>query len=140
MIGKAPPQNQMNLFRPMLHEFINMRHELVVLANNIDWGYFEKAFAKHYSRRGKPSMPIRFMTGALLLKQMYNMSYTELARNWISNPYMQYFCGEACFRYRFPCDPSDFAHFKKRIGNKGLEIIYSFMPETKEIITEKVSE
>jgi len=136
MIGKAPPQNQMNLFRPMLHDFINMEHELVLLAGKIDWGFFERTFARHYSRRGKPSMPIRFMTGALLLKRMYNLTYTELAQRWISNPYMQYFCGEACFRHKFPCDPSDFAHFKRRIGEEGLEMIYSILQGSKEAVPE----
>jgi IS5 family transposase len=116
----------------MLHEFINMDHELVLLANTIDWGYFERAFAKHYSRRGKPSMPIRFMTGSLLLKQKFNMGYKALVQNWVMNPYMQYFCGEACFQHRFPCDPSDFAHFKKRIGAEGLQIIYDQLVKTNE--------
>ncbi len=138
MIGKAPPQNQMMLFKPMLHDFINMDHELVVLANNIDWGYFERSFAKHYSRRGKPSMPIRFMTGCLLLKKMYNMGYRDLIKNWTENPYMQYFCGQACFQHKFPCDPTDFAHFKKRIGEEGLMIIYSYLPQASEIKQEKV--
>jgi IS5 family transposase len=136
MIGKAPPQNQMNLFRPMLHDFIDMEHELVILANRIDWGFYERSFARLYSRRGKPSMPIRFMTGALLLKKMYDLSYTSLAGQWVSNPYMQYFCGEACFRHKFPCDPSDFAHFKRRIGEKGLELIYSALPAAKKDIPE----
>ena len=40
------------------------------------------------------------------------------------NPYMQYFCGETIFQHRFPCDPSDFVHFRKRIGEKGIEKIF----------------
>jgi len=40
------------------------------------------------------------------------------------NPYMQYFCGESHFQHRFPCDPSDFVHFRKRIGEKGIEKIF----------------
>lgn len=37
---------------------------------------------------------------------------------------MQYFCGEAFFQHRFPCDPSDFVHFRKRIGEGGVEKIF----------------
>ncbi len=129
MIGQAPAQNQMDLFRPMLHEFINMNHELVILSHKIDWKSFERTFAKFYSFRGKPSMPIRFMVSCLLLKRMYNMGYQTLMRNWVMNPYMQYFCGEACFQYKFPCDPTDFVHFKKRIGEEGVEIIFSYLSE-----------
>ena len=40
------------------------------------------------------------------------------------NPYMQYFCGEAFFQHRFPCDPSDFVHFRKRIGEEGVRKIF----------------
>ena len=130
MIGQAPAQNQMNLFRPMLHEFINMNHELVVLSHKVDWKSFDRAFSKFYSHRGKPSMPIRFMVGCLLLKHKYSVGYQTLTRNWIMNPYMQYFCGEACFQHKFPCDPTDFVHFKKRIGSEGVEIITSYLSET----------
>ncbi len=58
------------------------------------------------------------------------MGYQTLTRNWVMNPYMQYFCGEACFQHKFPCDPTGFVHFKKRIGNEGVEIITSYLSET----------
>lgn len=38
---------------------------------------------------------------------------------------MQYFCGEAYFQHKFPFDPSDFVHFRKRIGVEGVEKIFS---------------
>jgi IS5 family transposase len=37
MIGKLPPKSQRDLFRPLLEDFIDMRHELVLLSNKIDW-------------------------------------------------------------------------------------------------------
>jgi IS5 family transposase len=63
MIGKSPVQNQRDLFNPLLTDFIDMGHGLVLLAKKIDWSYFEKVFSKHYSHTGQPSMPIRFMVG-----------------------------------------------------------------------------
>ncbi|MEZ4907849.1 MAG: hypothetical protein R2771_09490 [Saprospiraceae bacterium] len=42
------------------------------------------------------------------------------------NPYMQYFTGEAHFKHKFPCDPSDFVHFRKRIGIEGVEKIFAY--------------
>ena len=39
---------------------------------------------------------------------------------------MQYFCGWDCFVHDFPCDPSDFVHFRKRIGQEGMEKIFSY--------------
>jgi IS5 family transposase len=38
---------------------------------------------------------------------------------------MQYFCGIRCFEHRFPFDPSDFCHFRKRIGESGFEKIFA---------------
>jgi transposase, IS5 family len=126
MIGKSPDQNQMNLFKPLLKEFINMQHELVLLAETIDWKYFEKFFSGLYSDTGQPAMPIRMMVGCLMLKRLYNYGDESLPVAWVMNPYMQYFCGEAHFQHEFPCDPSDFAHFRKRIGEKGAEEIFTY--------------
>ena len=117
MIGKSPRCDEPELFRPLLSDFIDMSHELVLLSEKIEWSYFEREFSPLYSRTGKAAMPVRLMVGCLLLKHMYNLGDETLARAWVMNPYMQYFCGEAFFQHRFPCDPSDFVHFRRR-GNK----------------------
>lgn len=44
MIGKSPVKNEPELFRPLLTSFIDMSHELVLLADTIDWSYFENEF------------------------------------------------------------------------------------------------
>lgn len=124
MIGKSPRRDEPELFRPLLSDFIDMSHELVLLSEKIDWSYFEREFSPLYSRTGKAAMPVRLMVGCLLLKHMYNLGDETLARAWVMNPYMQYFCGEAFFQHRFPCDPSDFVHFRKRIGEGGVEKIF----------------
>lgn len=110
----------------MLVDFIDDKHELVLLSEKIDWDYFEKEFSPLYSKTGNPSHPIRFMVGCLLLKHLYNLGDETLASAWIMNPYMQYFCGRVFFEHQFPCDPSNFVHFRKRIGEKGIEKIFSY--------------
>lgn len=125
MIGKSPIK-QGDLFRPMLENFIDKGQELVLLSTKIDWSYFENEFAPLYSKTGQPAMPIRFMVGCLMLKHLYNLGDEKLPGAWVSNPYMQYFCGEVFFQHKFPCDPSDFVHFRKRIGEKGIEKIFQF--------------
>ena len=107
-------------------DFIDDKHELVLLSEKIDWDYFEKEFSPLYSKTGNPSHPIRFMVGCLLLKHLYNLGDETLASAWIMNPYMQYFCGRVFFEHQFPCDPSNFVHFRKRIGEKGIEKIFSY--------------
>ena len=110
MLGKSPDNTQRNLFEPLLSDFIDMRHELVLLSQKIDWKYFENEFSSLYSNIGQPSMPLRLMIGCLFLKQMYNLGDESIAKEWIMNPYMQYFCGEAYFQHKFPFDPSDFVY------------------------------
>jgi len=124
MLGKSANQGQKNLFSPLLIEFIDQSHELVLLGNRIDWTGLEQEFSVYYSKTGQPAMPVRFMVGCLLLKNLYNLGDETLATAWIMNPYMQYFCGMAHFQHRFPCDPSDFVHFRKRIGVEGIEKIF----------------
>jgi hypothetical protein len=51
------------------------------------------------------------MANYLLLKQMENLRDETLAKQWIQNPYIQYFCEMRCFEHRFPFDPGGFVHF-----------------------------
>ncbi len=124
MTGKSDNQDQRNIFVPLLKDFINLNHELVLLAIKIDWQYFEKEFLPLYSNTGKPAMPIRLMVGSLMLKRIYDLGDETLVEAWVRDPYMQYFCGMAHFEHKFPCDPSDFVHFRKRLGKEGIEKIF----------------
>ncbi len=126
MTGTSPNTSQRDFFCPLLTDFLDTDQELVVLADRIDWNYFEHAFAELYSSTGQPAIPIRFMVGCLLLKRIYNYGDESLAKAWVMNPYMQYFCGEAYFQHTFPCDPSGFVHFRKRIGQQGVAAIFSY--------------
>ena len=126
MRGKSNESQQRDLFRPMLKDFIDLDHELVLLSNEIDWKYFENEFEEFYSPIGRPSMPVRLMVGCLLLKRLYNLGDETLAESWKMNPYMQFFCGYTHFEHRFPCDPSDFVHFRKRIGKGGVQKIFAY--------------
>ena len=51
MLGKNP-EKKPELFRPMLVDFIDHEHELVLLSEKIDWNYFEKEFSPLYSKVG----------------------------------------------------------------------------------------
>jgi IS5 family transposase len=123
MIGKSPNPEQRHLFLPNLSEFINPKHELYLLAEKIDWNVFESEFAPLYASVGQPAKPIRLMVGLLILKQLYDLGDETVMKEWVSNPYFQYFCGAVVFHWKFPCDPSDLVHFRHRIGGEGVEQI-----------------
>jgi IS5 family transposase len=117
MLGKLQ-QNERELFRIRLEDLINPNHELALLAKKIDWQYFEKEFKVYYSDKGAPSVPIRTMVGCLMLKHLYNLGDDRLPEYWVRDVYFQYFCGGVFFEHKFPFDPSDFVHFRKRVGGR----------------------
>ena len=121
MVGKTEKNPQLDIFRTPLKQFINLNHELCILANKIDWEAVSEKFKGYYKNFGRPSVPIRKMVGLVLLKYMYNLSDENVVGRWIENPYWQYFTGEVHFQVEKPIDPSEFVHFRKRIGEKGAE-------------------
>jgi IS5 family transposase len=125
MLGKLP-QNQPEFFRTRLEDLINPNHELALLSKAIDWNYFEKEFKEYYSAKGAPSVPIRTMVGCLLLKHLYNLGDDKIPEYWVRDVYFQYFCGGVFFEHKFPFDPSDFVHFRKRVGEDGISKIFAY--------------
>ena len=125
MLGKLP-ENQRELFRTRLEDFINPNHELVLLSKKIDWQYFENEYRSYYSEKGAPSVPIRTMVGSLILKHLYNLGDERLPDHWVCNVYFQYFCGGVFFEYEFPFNPSDFSHFRNRVGEDGIAKIFAY--------------
>jgi len=124
MMKKLPKRPQLEMFKTTLVSFIHPEHELCLLAKKIDWEFLEKEFAPLYGTVGRPSVPIRTIVGLLLLKQMYNLGDETVVERYLENPYWQHFCGEIYFQYNLPFDPSDFVHFRHRIGKEGMEKIF----------------
>ena len=117
-------QKQGNLLYQDLLEQLNPKAPLLLLAKKIPWTTFEKEFAPLYADFGRPAKPIRLMVGLLLLKQLENLSDERVVEAWVQNPYYQAFCGMDHFQWQFPCDPSELVHFRKRIGESGVEKIF----------------
>ena len=114
----------MSFISPDLIDQLNPEHYLVVLADKIPWDFLEEELSVFYHKKmGRPAKPIRLMTGLLILKQMENLSDERVVEAWVANPYMQYFCGETQFQWKFPCDPTDLTWFRKRIGEEGVQKI-----------------
>src|SRR3712207_5475709 len=100
MRPKPLPSRGDDLVRPRLDAIIDVRHPLVQLAGLIDWARFDEAFGSLYAEIGRPGLPTRLMVGLHLLKHMKGLSDEEVCAQWVENPYMQAFCGEAVFRHR----------------------------------------
>ena len=125
MKAKAPPaQKQGHLLYQDLLKQLNPKVPLLLLAKRIPWEVIEQEFAPLYSQVGRPAKPIRLMVGLLLLKQIENLSDERVVEAWVQNPYYQAFCGMEYFQWDFPCSPTDLVHFRKRIGEAGVEKIF----------------
>ena len=108
-----------------LSDMLNQSHPLYKLADKIDWAKFDTAFAPLYSRNnGRPAKPIRLMCGLLILKHLRNLSDESVVEQWSENAYYQYFCGMQEFSPVAPCASSELVHFRNRIGEKGIELIF----------------
>ena len=115
------PHNSPSLFSS-LSDLLNSSHPLYQLADKIDWAKFDTAFEPLYSQNnGRPSKPIRLMCGLLILKHLRNLSDESVVEQWSENAYYQHFCGMQEFT---PCASSELVHFRNRIGEKGIELIF----------------
>lgn len=107
-----------------LRDMLNQKHPLYKLADRINWAVFEREFSPLYSAdSGRPAKPIRLMVGLLILKHLRNVSDESMVEQWSENAYYQYFCGFVNFTPGFACDSTELVYFRRRIGEKGIELI-----------------
>ncbi len=123
MKSNSPNQDQKSFLYQGLKEILNPKEPLYQLSDKIPWTEIEKEFEKYYAEFGRPAKPIRLMVSLLILKQMYNLGDETVVESWVQNPYWQYFSGEDQFQWKLPLEPSDFVHFRKRIGEEGVKKI-----------------
>lgn len=118
----AEERNDQDLFRTELVNLIDQRHELVKLAELIDWKAFSDKWSPQFeSTTGRPALPTRLMAALLYLKHVYAFSDEDVVERWCENPYWQHFSGERYFRHDLPCDPSSLVRWRQRIGEEGCE-------------------
>tara|TARA_R110002049_G_scaffold6484_2_gene40717 strand:+ start:20468 stop:21799 length:1332 start_codon:yes stop_codon:yes gene_type:complete len=123
MLAKPKIQNQASLFFT-LEETLNQKHPLYILSNRVDWELFDREFSPLYCQdNGRPAKPIRLMVGLVILKHLRDISDESIVEQWAENLYYQYFCGQQEFSSCEPCDASELVHFRKRIGEPGVELI-----------------
>ncbi len=107
-----------DLFRARLDQIIDMGHDLVRLAQAIDWAWIDGELAERFSDKGRPATESHFMVGLLLLKHIYHLSDEGVCERWVYDPYFQHFTGEAFFQHRFPHERSGLTHWRQRLGDK----------------------
>jgi len=116
--------NSQYLFKPEISSYINPQDPLKVLADKIDWDFFDKELSVYYkSGAGYPPKPIRLMVSLIMLQHMHNLSDEKVVEFWLSSPYWQYFSGNKHMQWHNPVSPSSLSSFRKRIGEDGIQIV-----------------
>lgn len=124
MPPKPTGQSDFELFRHLLTNMIDMKRDLVLLADRIDWSRFDAGWGKFYhDRKGRPGLPTRLMAGLHMLKHMEGISDEAICRQWRDNPYFQYFTGQQYFQHALPFDRSSMTRWRHRVGAKELELL-----------------
>jgi IS5 family transposase len=69
---------------------LDMNHELVRLAQTINWDAIAAEFRPMYCpNNGRPAVPTRLMAGLQLLKHTFNLSDEQVVTRWTENPYWE---------------------------------------------------
>ena len=122
MKHRSRPEEQDDLLRPRLVDMIDMRHELVKLADLIDWEFFEREWAGFFpSTTGRPATPPRLVAGLMYLQHAWRLSDEAVIARWVDSPYVQHFTGETFFQHQPPIHPSSLSRWRDRIGEEGAE-------------------
>lgn len=117
---------QMNIIDGLFQAKLNPNHELLILAEKIDWERIAEELAPNYSKSGRNGKPIRLMVGAHLLKHMFDMSDEQVVARLVGDVYWMAFCGiDNPFGTAdwSPLNPSTMTYFRKRIGPVGVQKI-----------------
>ena len=128
MAPKPQPRDAFELFQAHFDQLLNPNHELVILANAVDWPNLDAAFVDCYRPDiGAPAKAIRLMVGLHYLKYTFNESDESMVDRWVENPYWQYFCGYTHLQHECPIHPTSMTKWRNRVGVERLE---SLLKET----------
>ena len=115
-----------------LQELLDPSHDLVNLAEVIDWEEVHDRLAPYYSIFGRRGLPIRLLVGLHILKHKENMSDEKCADRIRSDLYWMYFCGvdseSLRGRYRH-LNSATMTKFRTRIGERGFSEVENIIRE-----------
>ena len=78
-------------FRHRLENLIDARHELVKLAELIDWQRFDAQWGEMFCDDGRPAIATRLIAGLHYLKHTFSLSDEQVVQRWAENPALAVF-------------------------------------------------
>jgi transposase, IS5 family len=118
---------QLNLASGLLQTILRPDHELVLLAERIDWEALEDKLVTKFSQFGREAKRVRLMIGLHFLKHLYNLSDERVCAMLEENVYFRFFCGVHCDLREWQeaqlLNPCTMSRFRKRLGIDGMQMI-----------------
>lgn len=99
---------------------LNPANRWVKMAERLPWQELEADYGRHFKRcgRGEVALNVRVAMGALLIKEILNLSDRAVVDAVSENPYLQYFLGFKHFQTEPPFNASLMTHFRKRLSQE----------------------
>ena len=103
---------------------VDRNHELIKLADTIDWTSLSERLAKFYCPdNGRPTKPNRAKVGLLMLKHLNHSSDEDVVDMLKRDLYAQYLCDVSLKEAAKFINPSTLTYFRKQIGFEGVKLI-----------------
>lgn len=121
MIRYTPAsQRSLSLFKTPFENHLAPDNRWVKMAEIVPWDDFANVIQKRMSKqRGRGSIDLRVVIGALLVKYIMNLPDEETIRYIQENIYVQYFVGLPAFQKEQVFTASLFVTLRKRLGLEG---------------------
>ena len=129
----------------LVQQLLDPTHELLVLAQQIDWEAITDALRPYYHRLGRYAKPIRLMVGLHLLKHRLNLSDVRVVQGLHENLYWMAFCGIdvgqvlAQATPGLPCqflEASTMTKWRQRLGPEGTHVLEAVLQQ--QLVRDKV--
>src|SRR5699024_4330520 len=136
MIKYTPSHELSNtLFDSPFDNELNPNNRWVILEGLVPWDSLASVMMKNLSNLGRPTVDLRHVLGALLIKGIENLSDEDTLLHISENIYMQYFVGLRSFLAEELFTPEVFVAVRKRLGEEGTrqmnEVILKYAYENK---------
>jgi transposase, IS5 family len=137
--------SQTTIWGWIVQQVLDPTHELLVLAQQIDWEALAAALRPYYHRLGRYAKPIRLMVGLHLLKHRLNLSDARVVQGLHENLYWMMFCGidvGAVLEQATPgtpvrfLDASTMTKWRQRLGPAGTHALEAVLQQ--QLVREKV--
>ena len=122
MIKYTPSKNiQLKLFKTPFEKTLDDENRWVILSDVLPWDDLVKPLFKVMDHRGRGSIDLRHVLGALIIKGIENLSDEEVVRAIQENIYMQYFVGLPSFTSEPLFTPEVLVAVRKRLAEQGMQ-------------------